>query len=193
MASSQLAIINLACLLIGETPLVAMTQQSRTREVGEAAYENAIRSALSRGPWRFADTKVTLSRLAEAPLNERAYAYQIPADCCRVNRVYPDGPYEIYGDQIHSNSTSLAMDYERRRPNPELEAIMPPHFERYAAHELAPFMVAGITGDEARVEKFEQWRARALGEALSIDAQQRPNQLMRHSPFIDVRRTGRTV
>lgn len=191
MASSQLAIINLACLLIGETPLVSMAEQKRSREVGEAAYENALRSALARGSWRFADTKVTLSQLVAAPLNEWRYAYQLPGDCCRVNRVYPDGSYEIYGDQIYSNATALAMDYERRSAN--LEDIMPAHFERYAAHELAPFMVAGITGEGARVKDLEQWRIRALGESLSIDAQQRPNRLFRHSPFIDVRRTRRTM
>lgn len=191
MASSQLAICNLALALIGDKRLASMTDVRLARITAEDQYEGAIRTALSRHSWRFADVKVTLSQLVTAPLNEFSYAYQIPADCCRVNRVYPDSNYEIYGDQIFSNQSALAMDYERRRPNPELEAIMPPHFERYAAHELVPLIVVVLTSDDAKQKLAEQYRVQALGECTSIDAQQRPNRTFRHSPFIDARRGPR--
>lgn len=191
MASSQLGIINLALMLMGDAPISSMAEQKLAREAGERAYESAIRMALARGPWRFADVKVQLSQLVTAPLNEWAYAYQIPADCCRLNRVYPDTAYEIYGDRIYSNQSTLACDYEARSTN--LEAIMPPHFERYAAHELLTLIVTVITSDDDKQKNAETWRVRALGEALSIDAQQRPNQVFRRSPFIDVRRARRSI
>lgn len=178
-------------MLMGDAPIASMSEQKLAREAGERGYENAIRMALARGPWRFADTKIQLSRLVATPLNEWAYAYQLPADCCRVNRVYPDTAYEIYGDRIYSNQAALACDYEARSVG--LEDIMPPHFERYAAHELLPLIVTVITSDDDKQRKAEDWRVRALGEALSIDAQQRPNQVFRRSPFIDVRRARRSI
>lgn len=191
MASSELAIINVALGLLGDKALQSMADQRLARETGERYYESALGLALSRGPWRFADTKATLSRLVTPPLNEWQYAYQMPVACCRINRVFPDGPYEIYGDQIYSNQPELACDYNWRRVAPDLEAIMPPHFEKYAAHELLPYIVVVLTSDDAKAKAAEDYRIRALGEALSIDAQQRPNRVFRHAPFVDARRAQR--
>lgn len=194
MASSQLAIIQLALLIVGDELILSLADDSEARLAGQQGYESAIKNALARGPWNFANKKVQLSQLATVPLNEWQYYYQLPTDCCRVSRVWPDSLYDIYGDKIASNQTELAIDYNGRNAGgppetPEgLEAIMPPHFERYAAHELLTLIGSAITNSDEKVAKFEQWRESAFNVASTIDAQQRPNKQFRHAPFVDARR-----
>lgn len=357
MASSKLAISNLALTLLGDKPLSSLTEVSLKSEVCAANYENALRTALARGPWSFAIRKITLELLVTVPLNEWQYAYKLPPSVCRVVRVYPDSPYDIYGDSIYSNHSSLSVDVVDRlgygdlsfsstnsgtwaaggaysatpfavnspvnqvgcadwvsipvpayagypvaaatlamtstvlsnggspyliefqnadtanvitgtdvttwssvtssiavgkpsaigvvstnvlasistvfrrigwvsgnriavRLTPNLaaaaeytvfndtlgatltlnifqgetlgvELYIPPHFERYVAHELLTLIANPLSGDEAAVKNAENWRQQYLGQALAIDAQQRPNKIFRSSAFIDVRRGSR--
>lgn len=186
MASSQLAIVNLALELLGDTPLSSLTANRLAAEVATRTYDTALDTALQRGYWRWATTKEALSLLVTAPLNEWTYAYQIPATCRRLVRVYPDSSYEIYGDQVYSNTSDLAADFVARTAT--TEGIMPAYFAWYAAHELAVFMAPPLTGSREIQRDAETKRMAALPQALAIDAQQRPNQQFRHSPFVDARR-----
>lgn len=187
MASSQLEIINGAALLIGETKLTGLTDQRLLAETGNLTYEATLKKCLGNNPWRFAMKKVALSQLVTGPINEWKYAYQLPGDLCRLERVYPDGLYDIYGDQVYSNSSSLDCDYVARNG---AEDVMPPHFADLMMHEVAVKIVAIITNSDTAAQKLEQWRILAYNRAVATDAQQRPNQAFRSNPFSDVRRRG---
>lgn len=189
MASSKLAIINLALDIIGDTPLQSLTDDRLAQEVANRCYDVAIGTALSRAPWRFATVKRDLSRLVDTPLNEWSHAYQVPAECRRLERVYPDQPYEIYGDKLYCNGSALSADFVACLPG--IEGLMPDHFALYAAHELAVLICSPLTGSDDKMQKAEGQRVSALGASMAVDAQQRPNRIFRHSPFLAARLGGR--
>lgn len=186
MASSKLAIINRALAVLGDEPLVSLSENRLACQVGVENYDTALNSALARGPWRFATVKGELSKIPSAPLNEWAHQYQMPTDCLRLERLYPDQPYEIYRDRILTNSSVAAADYVVR--DAQTEALIPPHFELYLGFELAVLIAPALTGSAATQQNAEIARRSNLAVSLTIDSQQRPNRRFVSSPFVTARR-----
>ena len=168
---------------MGETPLQSLTEDTESAITANYIYDQVYHDLLSKAPWRFAVTKQTLSQLVAAPLNEWTYQYQIPSDCVRVLRVYPDQDYDIYGDTIYSKASALALDYVAK----VAEDVLPPYFVRLLVLELAVRMSMSITASAGMKGTLIQEKQLQFAAALAADAQQRPNRPFLSRPFLDVR------
>lgn len=181
--ASKLDIVNGALIEMGETPLQSLTEDTESAITANYIYDQVYHDLLSKAPWRFAVTKQTLSQLVAAPLNEWSYQYQIPSDCVRVLRVYPDQDYDIYGDTIYSKASALALDYVAK----VTEDALPPYFVRLLVLELAVRMSMSITASAGMKGTLIQEKQLQFAAALAADAQQRPNRPFLSRPFLDVR------
>ena len=182
-SNTKIGLISKALVLIGETPLISLSDDRYGATVGSNLFEILYENELSSNPWRFSMKKAALAQLVATPLNQFAYAYQIPADCLLPRHVYPATSYEIYGDRIYTNNTSVELDYQFK---PEVTAI-PSYFATLMIYALARDMVKPITESDTAVNVFAQKYAIQRDRALYADAQGRPATMVIDSPFTDVR------
>ena len=180
---AQIDIVNSALAELGESALSSMSEDSEGAIVAGTIYDQVYHDLLSKAPWRFASKKATLSLLVSEPLNEWESEYQLPADCLRVIRVYPDQDYDIYGDKLYAKSGELDIDYVYKVS----ETYLPAYFVRLLVLELAVRMAMSITANASLKAGLNQEKQFQFAAALSADAMQQPNRRIISRPFLDVR------
>ena len=181
--NTKIGLISRALILIGEKPLESLTDDRYGATVGVNLFELLYENELQANPWRFSMKKAALSRLVVTPLNQFQYAYQIPTDCLLVRHVYPATLYEIFGDRIYSDCTSIELDYQFK---PEVTDV-PAYFATLLTYALARDMVQPITESTEAVKVFASKYLTQRDRAMYADAQARPATPIQHNPFVDVR------
>lgn len=181
--AAQIDIVNSALAELGEQALSSMSEDSEPAIVANQVYEQVYWDLLSKAPWRFATKKATLSLLVTDPLNEWASQFQMPSDCLRVIRVFPDQDYDIYQDKIYAKSDQLDIDYVYKVD----ETYLPAYFVRLLVLELAVRTCMAITGNANLKASLNQEKQFQFAAALSADAMQQPNRRIISRPFLDVR------
>ena len=176
---TKIGLISKALILIGETPLQSLTDDRYGATVGSNLFEMLLENELQSNPWRFSMKKAALSRLVVTPLNQYAYAYQIPADCLLVRHVYPRIHYEIFGDRIYTDHTSLRILGRGVGTWTYFATLM--------VYALARDMVKPITESDTGVKTFAAKYVMQRDRAMYADAQARPATMIQDSPFTDFR------
>jgi hypothetical protein len=182
--NTKIGLISRALLLIGEKPAQALDDDRYGVTVGAEMFEMTYENELQSNRWRFAVKKEQLARLVDVPQNQWQYAYQLPSDCLLPLHIYPVAPYEIYGDRVYTNETTVEMDYVFK---PEISQL-PAYFCALLTYALARDMLKPVTEDKGESiavmhRKYQQQRDRAM----FADAQGRPSTPIQRSPFTDVR------
>jgi hypothetical protein len=184
ISSTKLDLISRALILCGEKPLISESDARYGATVGvnlfEMLYENELQSNTR---WRFAMRKGMLARLVDTPLNEWTYAYQLPPDMLLPVGVFPSVPYEIYGDRLYTDATTVELDYVFK---PEV-GDCPAYFHTLMTYALAKNMIKPITESDTAVRIMENKYNQQLARAMYADAQGRPNKMIVSSPFVEVR------
>lgn len=180
---TKIGLLSKALILIGETPLESLSDDRYGATVGSNLFELIYENELQSNPWRFSMKKVALSRLVVTPLNQYAYAYQLPSDCLLLRHVYPRSRYEVYGDRIYSDATTVEVDYQFK---PDVTAV-PAYFSTLLVYALARDMVKPITESDTGVKTFAAKYVMQRDRAMYADAQSRPATPVQDNPFIDVR------
>lgn len=118
-AETDIDIVNTALVNMGQNPVTDFGQQSGTGIILQASYNRSRNDLLRKQPWNFARKWVSLSLLAQAPVNldfmpETAggpglvsfiNAFQLPTDCLRVFRFSPkNAHWRIVGRQIYTDA-----------------------------------------------------------------------------------------
>jgi hypothetical protein len=181
--NTKVGLISNALVLCGELPLNALNDNRYGATVGANLFELIYEAELQSNRWRFAMAKKALTRVVFTPLNEWQYSYQIPADCLLPIGIYPIQPYEIYGDKIYTNATSVTLE---QLTKVEVSDV-PAYFALLMTYALAKDMVKAITESEAAVESMRKKYNVQRDKALYADAQARPARPIYHSPFTDPR------
>lgn len=180
---SKIGLISKALILCGEKPLQSLSDDRYGATVGANLFEMLYEAEVQSNRWRFSMKKGALSRLNVDPLNEWRYVYQMPTDMLLlIGMTYPK-PYEIYGQHMYTDATSVEIEYQFK---PEIDRI-PAYFALLMTYVLAKDMVSPITENE---DKHRMMQAKYLPQrdrALFADAQSRPARRIIDSPFTDVR------
>lgn len=184
--STKIGIISKALILCGEKALNALTDDRYGAEVGGNLFELIFENELQSNPWRFSMKKAALSRLNVTPLNQFQYAYQIPADCLLVRHVYPATRYEIFGDRVYTDNTSVELDYQFK---PAVSAV-PAYFSMLMTYALARDMVKPLTESDVAARIFQSKYVLQRDRAMYADAQARPATIIQDNPFIAARVGG---
>ncbi len=181
--SSKVSIISNALVLAGELPCESLSEDRYGVTVGANLFENIYEAELQSNRWRFSMKLGSLSRLVVTPLTKWQYAYQIPTDCLLIIGMLCPQPYEIYGDRIYTNATTVEMEYQFK---PEINRL-PAYFTLLLTYALAKDAITPITENDARVAIMTRKYISQRDRALFADAQARPSTPIVHSPFTDVR------
>jgi len=115
-----------------------------------------------------------LSRLEESPpIDTWKYQYLLPVfpTLYKVNRVFPNSNYAIYGDKLYSNQTSLQMEYVYR---PE-ENKFREHFVTAIIFELAAKIAFLITQKPEMAAWAQAEAIKQTSASMARDASEMPN------------------
>jgi hypothetical protein len=183
--ATKIAIISKALILCGEKPLSSLSDERYGATVGSNLFEVIYENELQTGTrWRFACKKRALSRLVGEPLNEWQYAFQMPTDMLLPIGIFPRKTlYEIYGDHLYTNVSSVDLDYMFK---PDVSKV-PAYFSMLMIYALAKDMIKPVTESETAVDKMTAKYNIQKSKSEYADAQGRPNVPIADSPFTDVR------
>jgi len=184
--ASDIDIASNALQMIGAGSINSFDEPGAGAAVAKALYEDLITALLTTTYWRFAMKKQSLNQLSQTPLNEFKFAYQIPTDNLKIERIYPRIFYKIYRDLIYTDASSIEIDYAFR---PDTSSL-PPYFVLAFTYKLASEFSLAVTDNEQKNALYEEKFRAALAEAFSADAMQHPQTPIVDSPFTDVRHGG---
>lgn len=183
--ASDVSICSNALLLIGEEPIVTLTDTSNGALVANSIFEETYRAVLSEHPWTFALKELDLSQLSQTPDDSTgwSYMYQMPADCIRVWAIFPLTNYAIVGDKVFTNASEMRMRYVRREDIGNIPSALVKTLE----YKMAAEMAVPITEDLNKAAFYEEKYLMQLSRAKNIDSQGYPQIAIQDSPLISVR------
>lgn len=112
--ASELEIVNAALIRAGATPLASFTDPADMGRNCRALYDSLRRAKVEDYPWRFALRQADLAQLSNngsAYALEYDYVYSLPNDYLRALGVYDRAQYEIFGDELYTNASSVRLTY----------------------------------------------------------------------------------
>jgi len=184
--ASDIDISSNALTMIGAGSITSFDDPGAGAASAKTLYEPLLEALLTENYWRFAMKKQSLNRLSQTPLNEFKYAYQIPTDSLKIEKVYPRISYKIYRDLIYTDASSIEIDYVFK---PDTSSL-PAYFVLALTYKLASEFALSVTDDTQKNALYEGKHMAQLAKAFTADAQQYPQTPIVGSPFTDVRNGG---
>lgn len=177
-----------ALLLIGDNAISSFSDEGFGPTVMGNIYQDTYRSVLAAHPWSFALKEQALSQLTTAPDSRTGYKYQyqIPVDCIRIWEIMDHSDYDIIGDKLYSNLSSLLCRYVYA----VTETQLPAHVVKTIEYKLAAEAAIFITENQSMASLFENKYLMQLAQAQAIDSSGRPQVGIVDMPFNDVRFNG---
>ena len=176
--ASKIEIASNACVLIGANPISSFTEGTEGK-VATALYDSTYRGVLASFRWRFATKKTLLGRLVDVPLNTYNYQYQLPTDLVNLIKAEDGDNYEIYGDKLYSNLSSVSIDYIYAVP----ETLLPDYFVLTLQYLLAASFAIPITDNATKAKTYADLYNEQFKIAKNIDSTQRPPTAIQDSPL----------
>lgn len=200
MPALDVSLCSDALLLLGAGTISSFEDGTDKATVAGNLYPGVRDALITAYRWRFTIKKVQLARLSDAPATEWAYQFQQPSDCLRICQMFdsaaaganPFIEYEVFGQTIHADVTSLWADYQFR---PD-EATFPPYFKQLLRYALAADLAHSIVDSDSKADYWWQKAFGSPGEGgrggyfatcRGLDAQQQPGQQITSFPLLEAR------
>ena len=173
--ASVVSIVNQALLKIGETTIVALSDQgSKAARIADDTYEDHRDFVLDEHSWNFARKRAQLAASSTEPVWGPANAYPFPDDCLRPFFVNEEdefsGRWKVEGRTIVTDlEAPLEVLYISRVTDPNL---MTPRFRELLAIYLGWQWAEPITGSGPKSEELELKYADSLSKARSRDGRE---------------------
>ncbi len=175
MPSSDTDIANIALGHLGEAPIASLDEDTVAARACLLHYAATRDQVLRSHRWNFAQTRVALSALADAPAFGWSYQYALPSDCLRVLECNDtelgdviSEDYVIEGRAILTDATSLNLVYVKKVDDVnQFDAL----FVEALALKLAIVLsetIRGTTGKTADLTQMYEQRTAPL--ARRVDA-----------------------
>ena len=152
-------------------------------------YDNLLAADLSSPNWRFANKTAQLSIVAavDPMFSYFNTEYQIPPDCLAIWQIYPNIPYEVFGERIWTTGQQeLKISYRSLRP----ESMLPPAYIFYFTHLLAVTGGINIVKDSTVLGMLNDAMTKWRSQAMVVNTQGRPNQGLTNSSWVNARPAG---
>lgn len=199
MIQNRTTIINTALMRVGTQGINLAFKDTPVAQVAEAAYDRSLEFCLSLYSWPFALRYAVLAQSADVPAFGYRYAYPLPGDCMRVLDVRRHGDagevptlayrnpgprYSIVGQEIYTDSDSLALRYVSNDRNMAVSETFADALAWKIAFEISQYVSQGAANQQNYFQLFEQSIDRAKVE---VDAQDDPVREEWPSSFLDER------
>jgi hypothetical protein len=198
---TKLSICSDALIMLGAAPLSSFATGTDEAQVADRLYDDVRDTLLMQYPYSWTLKKVKLAQLADTPINEWKYKYQIPGDVLgNPKAVFASGSvgsntvrdYEFYAGGLYTNLEEVWIDYQYR-PEP---AVFPPYFVRLLKTALAAEFAEPITDQITKADYYytkaygslsENMRGGLVRVAINIDGADKPSQNIQEFPISDIR------
>ena len=176
MSYTDTTIANLALSHLGQSGIVAYTENSPKADKVRRIYPLCRDALLRSHPWNFAITRAVLTASATAPTFGPAYSYPLPSDCLRIvtlngqeafmNQAF----YSIESGNLITKADSAKVTYIRRVTDPgEFDETFIEAFSLKLGHMLAQIITQDPEKEAMLLAKFSEM---ALPEAQQTNAQE---------------------
>jgi len=198
---TKLSICSDALIMLGAAPLSSFATGTDEAQVADRLYDDVRDTLLMQYPYSWTLKKEKLAQLADAPINEWQYKYQIPGDVLgNPKAVFNSGginaptvrDYELYAGGLYTNLPDVWIDYQYR-PEP---ALFPPYFVRLLKTALAAEFAEPVTDQITKSDYYhnkaygspsENMRGGLVRVAINIDGSDKPSQNIQEFPISDIR------
>lgn len=184
--SSDINIASNALVMLGDVGINSFDDGGAGADTMKVIYPVIYKALLTRAYWTFNRRKQKLNRLSQTPLNDWQFAFQIPTESLRIQKINPRGAYKKFRDLIYTNMNDIDAQY-LFDPG---ESQLPDDFELMLTYKLAADAAIPVTDSVSKNELYEKKFKEQLIITLASDAQQEPQTPIQDQPFTDVRNDG---
>ena len=193
--ASVVGIVNRALLKLGETTIVALTDNVKAARIAQDSYEEYRDCVLDEHNWNFARARAQLPASATAPVWGPANSYPLPDDCIRPFLVNEEnefsGKWKVEGKAIATNlGAPLEVLYVSRVEDPN---TMTPRFRELLSTYLAWQWAEVLTGSDKKREELDGVYSRKLATARSRDGQEGTQEQLVSDRWEEARLGGGTL
>ena len=175
--STKIDLCSAALISLGAAGISSFDEGSAESILAASLYDVTYEGLLSNHPWGFAKKTSQLALLNKTPIANYNYAHQLPSDFMRAISLGDAGhgvtrglDYQIIGRQLHSNKTSVMLQYIFK-PN---EQDLPAWFKKCLIDHLAAEFCLPLLENTSRANLLSNRAQLELAHAKSIDSQQKP-------------------
>ena len=170
MSQSVVDICNSALAAVGSKAIVSLSDNTERARILQTVYNSDRLSLLRMHPWNFAIKQATLPLLDGTIPFEYAYAYELPADCLRILRVFGNtSPYEVLGRAVYSNDDQMRIYYVADITD---TAQFDPVFIECLAMKIASDIAYSLTQNLTLTNALEEEYEKRFRQAKQYDAQE---------------------
>lgn len=199
MATSDVAIANLALTKIGDLRITSLSDNTKPAREVNAVY-SMLRDKLQRTyNWRFCVKRAVLAAESTAPVFDYSYQYPVPSDCLRIlqiNAYYPapdlsdlissgGQEYVLEGGKILTrNSGSMNLRYLARISDPtKFDTSFDEAFASSIAYNVAEALTQSDSKKNAALRDYRM----ALMDAIRANAIENPPESIADTTWLTVR------
>lgn len=177
--ASAVEYVNRAILTLGGQPIAVLSpEDSPLAATAIDLYTATLEQLLAEFPWRFATTRMQLSKLTTSPADTNwQYEYALPAETLRVVRTdLRDGAWMLYRDQasgyrrLYSNESVVWADIVVQGD----AALFPAHFQTALVARLCAALAMPVTRRIDIMQAFKAEAEREVSKACTQDFNEMP-------------------
>lgn len=167
----SVTICNLALNMLGIPQITSFDEENNSAKLCKNFFPISRDRVLRDHTWSFAAASTPLQAIANAiPFDpEFLYVCSLPPDLIRINEVFPDAPYRIFGNRIFVPFLPLTLVYTRRV---EDSALFDETFAEALQYKLAVEIGMANTRDPQLINFYSSEYERRIALARSIDSRE---------------------
>ncbi len=151
--ASEVGICNAGLLMLGENPILALTDNSKAARTCNTLYAQKRDWLIRSHEWKFAIKRSTIANDSASPDHEWDNQSTLPTDCVRLLDIYPPSiKYKLEGRKILSNETTLPIRYLARVTDPN---EMDEGFREVLSTVIAKESAITLTGSTRKQQRME--------------------------------------
>lgn len=185
MATDAVGIANMALTMIGQEPILSLTEDNKDARFVNANYSNVRQQVLRAGRWNSATKRATLAELGAAPAWGFARQFQLPTDFLRLSEAQePHEPWRIEGRVFLTDLTTVQIAYVYDLTD---ISIMEPTLQDAIAAKLAAEICIALTGNRDLMRDVTAIYNAKINDARYHDALESPVQSVEGYRWVNAR------
>jgi hypothetical protein len=166
--ASDVAVCNNALLLVGNTSITALTDDTKAAKLCLQFYQQSLDAVLRAYTWNCATVRSADLTATTTPTFGYSYAFTLPADCLRVLMIEDDQtiPFKVESGVLLTDESTCKISYIKRITPDDADSLLLEAISARLAATIAFPLTNSTSASEAAWKLYEK----KLDEAQSVDA-----------------------
>lgn len=202
MASSDVEIVNLALVKVGEDPITDFSEDRKAARVGNRVYAQARDEMLSAYRWTFAIKRRELAADGTAPAFGFSYRFLLPSDHLTFVGVYDENelqqnytatqiPHKLEDRYVLADETPLDVFYVARITT--VSQFHPLFVDALACYMAYKYFAYDFSASQSRTDQLRRDFDDIIRKAKFVNAIQGTPELIESSDWVDSRQERATL